>query len=357
MKSELTIEQAVNFLKTLKPKSDLIFAAELSNDRVQIQIQHGFVVLSINEAQLSDAGVYQIVATNERGTAETTATILVHPRADILKENHGYDVEDVREIQFSVSKGQKQAPQFLSQLSDYHCPDELGRSYFEARIQPINDPTLRVQWLKDGSNLPNANRIQTFHNFGFVSLTLHPTYPEDQGVYTCVLINDLGEAQSSANLTTIATETLQLDPMHEDSLQQINAIEGHEIHIGPILHDRPEEFHSLEAPKVVRPLASKIEVEENEPIHMEARIQPASDVKMTVEWFHNGAPLGAAHRFRPMFDFGYIALDILYAYSEDSGTYTCVARNELGEAQSSLELVVTKQVTLYLDPQHPEVVN
>uniref|UniRef100_A0AC34G866 Ig-like domain-containing protein n=1 Tax=Panagrolaimus sp. ES5 TaxID=591445 RepID=A0AC34G866_9BILA len=315
------------------------------NDRVQIQIQHGFVVLSINEAQLSDAGIYQIIATNERGTAETTATILVHPRADILKENQRYDVEDVRDIQFSVSKGQKSAPQFLN---------ELGRSYFEARIQPVNDPTLRVQWLKDGLPLNNANRIQTFHNFGFVSLTLHPTYPEDNGVYTCVLINDLGEAQSSAQLTTISTETLQLDPLHEDSLQQINAIEGHEIHIGyvaldilyaypedsgtftmiaknelgeaqrheihigPILHERPEEFHSLEAPKVVRPLASKIEVEENEPIHFEARIQPASDVKMTVEWFHNGAPLPAAHRFRPMFDFGYVALDILYAYPEDS---------------------------------------
>lgn len=55
-----------------------------------------------------------------------------------------------------------------------------------------------------------------------------------------------------------------------------------------------------------------------------------------------------------MFDFGYCALDLLYAYPEDTGTYTIVARNELGEAQSSLELVVTGQQTLYLDAQHPE---
>lgn len=75
---------------------------------------------------------------------------------------------------------------------------------------------------------------------------------------------------------------------------------------------------------------------------------------MSVQWYHNGAPLAAAHRFRPMFDFGYVALDLLYAYPEDSGTYTMVAKNELGEAESSLELVVTKQGTLYLDPQHPE---
>lgn len=70
--------------------------------------------------------------------------------------------------------------------------------------------------------------------------------------------------------------------------------------------------------------------------------------------YHNGVPLPAAHRFRPMFDFGYVALDILYAYTEDSGTYTMVARNELGEVSTSVELNVQGQKSLYLDAQHPE---
>lgn len=70
--------------------------------------------------------------------------------------------------------------------------------------------------------------------------------------------------------------------------------------------------------------------------------------------YHNGRPLTAAHRFRPMFDFGYVALDILYAYPEDSGTYTVVARNQLGEAHSQTQLAVGSKKSLYLDPQHPE---
>ena len=65
-------------------------------------------------------------------------------------------------------------------------------------------------------------------------------------------------------------------------------------------------------------------------------------------------PLAAAHRFKPMFDFGYVALDILYVYPEDSGTYTLVAKNELGEVESNLELVVHPHKTLYTEPQHPE---
>lgn len=51
-----------------------------------------------------------------------------------------------------------------------------------------------------------------------------------------------------------------------------------------------------------------------------------------MEWFLNGKAIRAGHRFRTTHDFGFVALDILYAYAEDSGTYTCRAINKLGEA-------------------------
>lgn len=43
-------------------------------------------------------------------------------------------------------------------------------------------------------------------------------------------------------------------------------------------------------------------------------------------------------RFVQTFNFGYVALDIMYAYPEDSGTYTCKANNALGEAVTSATL-------------------
>uniref|UniRef100_A0A1I7XKA0 Titin n=1 Tax=Heterorhabditis bacteriophora TaxID=37862 RepID=A0A1I7XKA0_HETBA len=337
----------------------------MKNDRCKQTLHHGFATIDILDAKKEDSGHYVCRAINNLGQAENQGTVIIHPRVDLHKfeQNSHLDVEDVREIQFSHAK-QDDTPKFLTQasillinkpiLQSFHCDQELGRSYFEARIQPVNDPSLRVSWLKDGHALPNANRIQTFHNFGCVSLSLHPTYPEDAGTYTCVLFNAHGQAQSSAELTTLSVEPLQLGTKHEDSLQIIGYLDSHQVHIGPQSVERPEEFHSLEAPRFARSLADRIEVMENEPVHFEARLQPANDVKMTVEWYHNGAPLPAAHRFRPMFDFGYVALDILYAYPEDTGTYVLVARNELGEARCSLELVVSSDKVLYLDPHHPE---
>ncbi|KHJ94891.1 immunoglobulin I-set domain protein, partial [Oesophagostomum dentatum] len=201
----------------------------MKNDRCKQTLHHGFATLDILDSTKDDSGVYTCRAINKLGQAENQATVIVHPRVDLHKfeENRHLDVEDVREIQFSHAK-QDETPKFLTPIKSFHCDQELGRSFFEARITPVNDPSLRVSWLKDGHALPNANRIQTFHNFGCVSLSLNPTYPDDAGTYTCVLFNAHGQAQCSAELTTVQMPTLQTDSKHQDSLQIIGYLDSHQ---------------------------------------------------------------------------------------------------------------------------------
>lgn len=45
-----------------------------------------------------------------------------------------------------------------------------------------------------------------------------------------------------------------------------------------------------------------------------------------------------AHRFVLSYDFGFIALNILYMYPEDSGTYTLIVKNAAGEARSVADI-------------------
>lgn len=49
----------------------------------------------------------------------------------------------------------------------------------------------------------------------------------------------------------------------------------------------------------------------------------------------------AGHRFRPAFEFDYVALDILSVYAEDSGVYTCKATSSLGQAVTSCTVKCT----------------
>ncbi len=65
-----------------------------------------------------------------------------------------------------------------------------------------------------------------------------------------------------------------------------------------------------------------------------------NDPNLRVEWFVNGKSIKTGHRFRTTHDFGYVALDILYAYPEDTGTYMCKAVNKLGEAVNTCSVEV-----------------
>jgi len=72
-------------------------------------------------------------------------------------------------------------------------------------------------------------------------------------------------------------------------------------------------------------------------------VEPINDPKLKIEWYFNGTPIKSGHRFRTIHDFGFVALDILYTYAEDSGTYTCKATNDLGEAVTTATVTVQSQ--------------
>jgi titin len=79
------------------------------------------------------------------------------------------------------------------------------------------------------------------------------------------------------------------------------------------------------------------EVFEGEKVHLESRLIP---VGCKVEWFHNNRPVDTGSRFGVTNDFGFVAMDINSVRPEDSGTYVCRAKNELGEAVATCSVIV-----------------
>ena len=120
---------------------------------------------------------------------------------------------------------------------------------------------------------------------------------------------------------------------------------------GPIIELAPEEA-PMEPARFVTQI-TEINVEEGEKGHFECRVEPKSDPNLRVEWFHNGRPLQSGHRFRTMYELGFVSLDILYAYPEDCGEYLCRATNQMGTDATKALLTCKSVPAIIMQNQLP----
>jgi titin len=132
-----------------------------------------------------------------------------------------------------------------------------------------------------------------------------------------------------------AKESISYETQHEGALQKIQYLEGDRR------HGREEDEEAAnEKPQFGRPLRNLENLTEGQSAHIEATLTPVNDPTMRVEWYCNGRPIPQGHRFKTTYDFGFVALDVLYAYPEDSGNYMCKARNAIGEAVTTCSIKV-----------------
>ena len=123
------------------------------------------------------------------------------------------------------------------------------------------------------------------------------------------------------------------------SMEHIQALERRAAAMGRTSHRDEEDMEVITAPVfVTRPKSNAYAIEEGRNAHFEAKLEPITDPNLQVEWLRDGEPVTVGHRFRPVHDFGYVALDIVGAIEEDSGVYTCRATNLAGQAEFSLRL-------------------
>lgn len=252
------------------------------------------------------------------------------------------------EPQYDIEEISKSKPIFVVPLSDPRPVTEGRNIHLECRLEPMGDPTMRVEWFCNGKPVTVGSRFRTYNDFGFVALDIIHATALDSGEYTVRATNHLGTAHTSACVRVIGHSDIVTDTQHEQSLEQIQMLEDSSRH----RRQQTEEVTVLQAPQFTRPLHN-IETVEGTNVHMECRLQPVGDSSMRVEWFCNGRAVKVGHRFRPAYDFDYVALDLLSVYPADSGVYTCQARNQLGEAVTSCSVRVIAKKDLLLDTQHP----
>lgn len=87
-------------------------------------------------------------------------------------------------------------PKFTQRLKDVRCCDG-DRIRLQCEIDAQTKP--EVAWEKDGKMLSeNSNGIKMEFDGKTVSLTIDHVYPEDEGEYVCIAMNDFGRSRASA---------------------------------------------------------------------------------------------------------------------------------------------------------------
>jgi hypothetical protein len=223
---------------------------------------------------------------------------------------------------------------------------EGGTAHFEARLEPTGVPGLKVEWYKDNKLLEASSRITTFFNFGYVALTIKQLTIFDNGVYTCRALNSAGEAITSGKLVCTSKSTVVQDSQCDlEKLQHLEDSSRYQ-------RTEHEETSITTAPRFLGQIKGTQIIKEGQNAHFECRLEPLSDTTLTVEWYFNGKALMVGSRFKTYHDFGYVALDIFSCTREDTGTYTIVARNALGEVQAQTEMTVQAHSSIDTSSMH-----
>ncbi|KAI1293738.1 Titin [Halotydeus destructor] len=317
----------------------------------------GFVFLNILQCVMEDGGIYTCRATNRLGFAESTVQLEVIATGDIDTQNETDEglekfqiLEDGTRFNRNTEMDEdiKQKPVFLTQFQDLII-NEGESAHFECRVEPQNDPSLRVEWYLNGKSLLVGSRWQHFLDFGYISLDILKCITEDTGVYTCRVVNKLGFAETEVNLSVLGSAILLLNSQNPDGLQQIRYLEDATRFERQITCDESINIK----PYFLSPFKN-VFIKEGQSAHFETRLEPANDSNLKVEWFHNGKSLTVGSRFHVFHDFGYVSLDIQQCVAEDSGVYTCRASNALGFSDLQVELKCTPEGLFELSSQHPE---
>merc|ERR1712020_259754 len=190
----------------------------------------------------------------------------------------------------SVAVESTQPPEFKSPILDQLDIKEGGFAHFEARLEPMGDASMKVEWLKDGHAVDASSRITSFFNFGYVALTIKQVALHDAGTYSCVAHNKCGKAETTAKLTTTSRLDAEFQSKQWSSIQQM------ETKKESVSMTMQQEVTI--APKFVSQLKGTNVILEGQRAHFECRLEPQNDPSLKVEWVHNGRPLAASSRIQ-----------------------------------------------------------
>lgn len=236
-------------------------------------------IFSIECAKLEDAGTYSIAIVNRLGELTGTAMVQVEPK--------------------------EKKPIFVADLQDKQVIEGFP---IKMEVKLVGHPKPILKWLHNGVEIkPDGQRAKvTEQPDGTACLIIENAAPKDFGEYQVVAINGSGVTTSQAKLTVAPKSNdamPEIAPRFVSGLCDGNADEGQQL--------------ILSAPFIANPVPE-------------------------IFWTKNDEPVVASDRVMITCDGKKVGLVIAPAEVTDSGAYSCLLANPLGEDISRCQANVRK---------------
>ena len=150
-----------------------------NNQNIKVSTNNARVCrLEIKNVSKSDAAVYSCIASNNSGTSQTTANLIVNdtPHEENLLA----------------------PPSFLRLLQNAYANE---RSSFEFNCLVAGNPLPTVQWFRNDNCIDHNPNYNITYNNGLASLQIPSVKSDDQGIFTVKASNEVGHNECSAILS------------------------------------------------------------------------------------------------------------------------------------------------------------
>lgn len=253
------------------------------SSRITIKEHDEDRILQITDVTVEDAGLYKVTVDNEVGRVEATA------RLEVIKlrgsSSCGYLASD------SLAFRRKLVNSTARPGEDLILKSEL-RNYTSSA---------QTKWYKNGHALSMDDRIYEQNKNGLVGLVIKRVCIEDEGTYTLVVSNHLGDVSSWA----------EVDVFDDD------------------LFDPPEVIERL----------TNVNTFDGETVSLVTKVKSQHDFLFT--WIKNEEVLPDCDYFQYVdYGNGYIGLRFEDIFTQDSGNYSCIVSNSFGTCKSSCKISV-----------------
>lgn len=252
---------------------------------------------------------------NEHGEAQTSLSFECNAKRNLyLESQHEESYAKIIELENKVIEKEPSPelvfgpPTFTQSLQNADDVLEGTSIRLECRLQPVNDPTMKVHWTLNGQPIGEGNRFRHARNMDLITLDIIFVVPEDEGLWACNAVSDFGQATTSSTVKVQPIDALLLDTQNEASWQRVQELEAPK----PLPEEEPE--REKEPPRFTVNLSQVPELQEGQSAIIQGKVEPEWDSDLYIEWYKDGAPLGSANRFKTQYALGNVYLNILYAF-------------------------------------------